>query len=63
MEKKEVGLSGWKAEILKKLEAIRNLPAEEINVELRKVMEEKRRFEMEEEMQKEIDKKGKTPDC
>ena len=63
VEKKEVGLSGWKAKILRKLEAIRNLPAEEINVELRKVMEEKRRFEMEEEMQKEIDKKGKTPDC
>ena len=38
---KEDGLSGWKAEILRKLKVVRDLPAEEMDVEFRKVMEEK----------------------
>ena len=41
-EDEEDGVSGWRADILRKLNVVRDLPAEEMDVEFRKVMNEKR---------------------
>ena len=62
-EDEEDGVSGWRADILRKLNVVRDLPAEEMDVEFRKVMNEKRQFEMKEKRQKERKDEGKMPDC